>query len=495
MDSQNEAQDPGSRAESCPGTFETQTTDTDLTLLSHSLRSLDAHSDEDDEMRGNQTLSVNEILRDLNEASDTEKASVLKEMFPNTSDYSVSHTLQKCAGDVDRAMDELLNHAFFDSGELMDGEEAFRAPTKGIEAFSEDQARRRRKNKKNKKRHWNGQMIGEGDMRRSSSIPTSSSRVNPWQTGTKDIEMIAECTQLSKNTVGSVYHSNSASTPLTVAALLDAPMPSSHPNAKIEEHDARVRAHAYELGQEFPSIPPSRLASVVRLTFPSTTFARKLAKALTETRSGTGGIEVIPRYGPISRTDNGGSPREWSAVASTPRQSNNVSLAASPAQPRHVAAAHSALSSRAYDQASAAYRRGRSDHLMSGAAAYYSQVARDHAQAASEARGQAADQLVDSQSGSGVVDLHGVSVKDAVRIAKLRTERWWRGGARGVMGLDGRLIRNEGGRQRLEIVTGVGRHSRGGKGMIGPAVGRMLVNDGWQVQFEEGVVLVTGRRR
>jgi len=47
----------------------------------------------------------------------------------------------------------------------------------------------------------------------------------------------------------------------------------------------------------------------------------------------------------------------------------------------------------------------------------------------------------------------------------------------------------------LTIVTGVGKHSAGQKGVLGPAVFKALEKDGWRVIKREGAVVVTGVAR
>ena len=474
---------PSSHAGSCPGLLETRTDTTDLTSLSNDLKSLDVRSDDS-----------TEVLRyfepgDGGSRSEADKLSVLQEMFPDMKEHSIAYILQKCHSNIDRAMDELLNHAFFEAGELADGAKSVKISAKGIDAFSEDNAQRRARGKRKNKR--SGAAM-------SGSLPSSPTRAqaNSWQSGARDIEFIARCTRLAKNTVTSVFRENDGSTQRSIAAILDAPLPSNHPNVGLSEDDAVLKMHALELSQDFPSIPPSRLTSIVRLTHPSTSNAHELTSLYTS-RRGIGGLEIIPRYNaPLSDVKQPGE-QDWIAAPSPTRSSATpVALMGTPANALNTAAAHSALSERAFTQAQAAYRRGRSDKLMSGAAAYYSQIGRDHAQAASEARGQAADDLVNAQSSASYVDLHGVNVRDAVRIARQKTLAWWKSGAgKGQMGMDGRVTREEGSARALEIVTGVGRHSTGGRGVVGPAVGRMLVNEGWNVRFEEGVVLVSGKRR
>lgn len=123
---------------------------------------------------------------------------------------------------------------------------------------------------------------------------------------------------------------------------------------------------------------------------------------------------------------------------------------------------------------------------MAGAAAYYAEAGRNYNGLAKAASSAAADELVARQSDAGQLDLHGVNVKDALRISRERVTNWWhekqkiegRGGNRGVGG--------------YRIITGVGHHSEGGRGKLGPAVGKMLIREGWKVEVGSGVLVVRG---
>jgi len=85
------------------------------------------------------------------------------------------------------------------------------------------------------------------------------------------------------------------------------------------------------------------------------------------------------------------------------------------------------------------------------------------------------------------LDLHGVSVKDAVRIARERVTAWWVAlGDAKVAGAS---------KTEFRIVTGMGRHSEGGRGRLGPAVGKMLVREGWKIEIGEGLLAITGVAR
>ena len=83
----------------------------------------------------------------------------------------------------------------------------------------------------------------------------------------------------------------------------------------------------------------------------------------------------------------------------------------------------------------------------------------------------------------------GASVKDAVRISRERVTEWWvrECEERARSGTRGEIV---GGGYR--IVTGVGRHSEGGRGKLGPAVGAMLVREGWKIEVGGGVIVVRG---
>ncbi|KAI2825286.1 hypothetical protein CBS133816_8680 [Aspergillus niger] len=132
---------------------------------------------------------------------------------------------------------------------------------------------------------------------------------------------------------------------------------------------------------------------------------------------------------------------------------------------------------------------------MGGAAAYYSAVGRDHLERAKRNAAAAADALVDTQSTWNSLDLHGVSVQDAVRIASERVSEWW-----DSLG-DAKYSRGSGARDPIQggyrIVTGLGRHSHDGTSRLGPAVAKMLAREGWRVEIGAGVLTVVGvvRRR
>ncbi|KAI0687150.1 hypothetical protein C8T65DRAFT_676466 [Cerioporus squamosus] len=74
------------------------------------------------------------------------------------------------------------------------------------------------------------------------------------------------------------------------------------------------------------------------------------------------------------------------------------------------------------------------------------------------------------------IDLHGTVVKEAVAISREFVAQNWKG-------------------KPLRIITGRGRHSANGIGVLGPAVKNALAADGWRVDTFDGGVIVRGLAR
>jgi hypothetical protein len=405
------------------------------------------------------------------------KELLLAETFPTLRFDFIAYTLRKCDNDFGQATDELLNHVYFEDVKASPTEEL--AVAKGIDAFSEEshvpQRGKRHKGRRKQKISTSGYTSATNS---ESESPSSPQTTNKWLDGNRDVAFIASRTKLPTSTVSSLYHRNGASISATLLAMIEKNI-ADHRNG--HEPDADVVQNALQLVSDFPSINLEHAVALIRLSAPSTANAHELAKAFSMPSGGgrrtQGGLQVIPRYAPIHLSDP------------TPESSNLPILPAS-ALPRTTASL-SVARSEAFTQASGAYRRGKSDHLMKAAAGYYSQVGRDlnaNLKAMNEAD---ADALVSSQSSSTYLDLHGVSVHSATRIAKVRTQAWWDGlGEQRIPG-GGRRGAGDG----YRIITGLGRHSEGGRGKIGPAVVKTLVKEGWKVEVGSGELLVLGLAR
>lgn len=409
-------------------------------------------------------------------ASEEDKVRYLTEMFPSVDRFTIRHTLNKSDGDVDRAMDVLLNLAFFDE-QPSDEDGGKVSVPKGIDGFQEGSSgkgrKRKTKNKKNKNQELSSPVGSEFD---------ESPSINKWDAGLKDVDFIHSRTSpiLKRETVTSTYHANGASLPVTIRALATAHAPKDE--NKIHENPV-MAAQVAELTQEFPSITPITFAGLLYITRNSTSAANELAAALI-TRPMAPSVSQLIQFTatppPLDIEDETPSQRKREA-----RMIREFDRA------QGTAGAHFVAGAEAFSKASMAYRRGRSDRLMGGAAAYYSSIGRDHLERAKRNAAAASDALVDSQSTSTMLDLHGVSVQDAVRISSERVQDWWDslGDTKYMRAREGRAY------EGYRIITGVGRHSHDGTSRLGPAVFKRLVRDGWRVEVGEGVFTVLGVSR
>lgn len=471
-------------------TAASQSRETDSTSISNALSSLD-FEDRDGLAKQIDMPDVGKP-EDLEALDEDVKIMLLQEMFGgHASRYSIQHTLRKCNGKWNAAMEELLNHVYF--GEAEDSEDGGKLKTKGVEGFSEDNIVRRGRKTKAK-----GQKLRAMEERRAASLPSSpqesqSPASNKWQTSKEDVDFIATRTGIEILTVKSTYNEQGGKVPQTINALLKQTMEETK---KIVTDDDLVQANARDLGRDFPSIAPHYLAALIRLTHPSTSSAHELAKALTakpkDATASPGGIQVIPLYArpTISDIDPESNPRKTHSAG----PSQYPSSLASPVDPTTALRgnAYAAARAQAFAQASAAHRRAGSDRLMGGAAAYYSQLGRDLSALSFGASADAADALAQQQSSATQLDLHGIDVLNGVRIAQERVESWWdRLGERKVNGRQGAEERGEG----FRIVVGAGRHSEGGKGKLGPAVSKMLKSEGWRIEPAGPVIVVKGKMR
>ncbi|MCJ1316344.1 hypothetical protein MMC15_001665 [Xylographa vitiligo] len=459
------------RPQSWNGDALSRTEETDLTSLSHSV---DAFGLEDGEHR---EANRNQHDAELEELPISDKEALLTEMFPGLKPFDISYTLKKSRYSFAKTVEELLNQVFLLEEPSSDGEP--HVIPRGIEAFTQPSQRSR---KQKAKRRQNPTAP-----RRSSSTPapltekspnTPSTPSSKWDQAKADVDFLTQRTYLPAATIASTYHTYNTSLPATIHALCLLP---SITNPYISATDPLLATHAIDLAHAFPALSPALLRPLVHLTHPSTASAHDLAHALAATPSfPSPPPPFIPQY---TRPTLPASP----PLSTTPPpptgplpRTHALALAASLATTRATRLA----------QASTAHKISKSQPLMSAAAGYYASLGRDAGAASARYAARAADALVDAQSSRAQIDLHGVGVRDAVRIATERVQRWWDGGA-AEWAREGK-VQGEGG---FRVVVGVGRHSEGGRGRLGPAVGGALVRGGWRVEVGEGVLVVRGRAR
>jgi hypothetical protein len=416
---------------------------------------------------------------DLEEMSHGQKEEYLKNMFTTMRPYDISFVLKKCKGILCQAIDELLNLASLEE-ETKQSQNGQSLIPKSIDGFlSQENGGRGRKGKSKRQSRTT-------ESSRASSVASvlsdvSSGRPNVWRNSAEDVDFIFSKTKLAQKSIRSAYHANAASLPATIRALA---AESGATFSTLNELDPLMQLGFVELKHDFQYVPDSQLFGLLQLARNIPSAAHELAEVMISSPEPVqsvkvGGMAQYTLFTPTQDLDSD-SPRStspWTKI--------------DPSYTRAVAVSHGAAASVAYTKASAAFRRGKSDHLMNGAASYYADVGRERTKAAKASFAAAADAHVASQSTSRVLDLHGVGVADAVRIAQENVNIWWQslGDARYAPGGSGPA------RDGYRIVTGVGRHSKDGAPRIGPAVSRMLVRKGWKVEIGQGEATVYGKAR
>jgi hypothetical protein len=416
------------------------------------------------------------VEKDLENLPRDQQQEWLKNLFPSIAINHVFEVLDHCAT-LEQAVDELLNLSFVEEN-IDDAERQAQDLPKGIDGFAEGLRQQNRKGRsKMKARTTASAQASSNDSYSESSVPG-----NVWNTAIEDVEFICSRTKLQPQNVRSIYHANGARLSLTIKALADR---EATAYAKIEKPDEVLKLQIAEVKTDFSYISDAQIYGLLTLARNIPSAARELLEAMTANPSSITSTNLtnIAQYTPSPthlQADTTTSPvRSWTKIP-TPHTSST-----------HLSYLHSSAAHHAFTQASSAYRRSKSKPHYSGAAAYYSSVAHENLLAAKSHQQSIANAHVAAQSCGDVLDLQGVAVADGVRIALERAQTWWE-----ELG-DGRYISGGGGRMRqgLRIVVGVGTHSKGGRGRLGPAVAKALVREGWRVEVDGGEVRVTGKAR
>ncbi|KAJ6160922.1 hypothetical protein N7470_004318 [Penicillium chermesinum] len=411
--------------------------------------------------------------RELTGATPHKSVNNLLEMFPSLSRIDIELELKKNNGDVTKSMDVLLNQAFFD--ETKDAPEDIRINVpKGIDGFvTEDNVASRQSERKKKNKKYQKLDIKRG--RSSDCAP-----VNKWETGQADIDFIcSRALNASKTHVTSLYYAHSASLSSTIRAIALTKAPKTM--AEVDG-ESIIMTQIPELRAQFPSVEPTTLVGLLRLTRHMMSATQELAEAMVKATEVSAEDFVKLSMAPLSLEN----PEDVTDAKGHRRGAPSISYGFEEAKSRAESKFSAGRAAR--EQASQAARRARSNPLYGGAAAVYHERSREMREMAFQELAVASDWLVDQQSSSGDLDLHGVTVANGVRIARERVEAWWKGlgDAKHIRG------RAHGG---YKIITGVGIHSPDGTSRLGPAVSRMLVEEGWKVEINRGYLIVTGKAR
>jgi hypothetical protein len=401
------------------------------------------------------------------------KEAALIETFPCLKPFDIKWSLRKSNGNASLAIEDLLNQVFLEENG---------SRYRGIEGFSEtdlNPRQRKGKGRKARSRFTDDASSAASEV----DTPLLAKIDSKWDTARQDVEFISSRAQIPMQQVSTLYHSSGASVFATIRAIITA-----HTELKLTpKGDPNTSRQVQDLRRDFPAISFEDLIALVQLAHPSYTAAHELAEALvsrppTPLRTATP-IRLEFRLPPPDLSDPTATkqkPYGYNALHPSAAPSNTASQSPLSA----LSSDYRTLRDIAFDQAAAAYKKSKSDPLMGGAAAYYSSVGRDLDARTRAAVSAEADAMVASQSSDGVLDLHGVNVKEAVRITRDKVLLWW--ARRELSGSPA------GG---YKIVIGKGTHSVGGRSKLGPSVGGMLIREGWKVEVGSGVLVVTGQVR
>lgn len=309
----------------------------------------------------------------------------------------------------------------------------------------------------------------------------------------EDIGYVAERLDLPFDEVSLVYSQNQNSRSETIIFLLD-----QYISHGIESRDVEGKKRAEQLTQKFRHVPEKYMTTIIQVTGSISKFADDLAALLNKhysKQSRSHRLNLDYRLTPLPHEDieeQTASRPGWAAVSGSKASSAPTWLSSStPGSPELSDAllVSEKLSEKSRVSTNAAanlHRKGASNPLYRQAASYYSDRAREDSQRAQQATYVAANLHVEKQSSTFVVDLHGVTVRDGLRIARQRTEAWWQS--------LGDFKSTKAREQSLTIITGVGRHSAGGVSRLRQAVAAALLQDGWKIQVETGKFIIVGRR-
>lgn len=362
-------------------------------------------------------------------------------------------------------MDELLNH------ELIDEEKRLNAIVDHgdlgtVDDFFFDGTS---KHKKRRQKRQRGMLLkNELDPEVLSQKPA----VSRWDQINSDVDWITRVLSLPKSTVQSAYHSHSSSLPAALNALLE--------DTKWEDYRAAPdhEDHYARMIKSYPGLGANKIKDILNATKEQLSLANEVANVLSAWRPTIGAITSTLKHTSIEPKDR----------ARTEVAEEAVSSDLTAAECRARAAEYAERRDTAFRQAAAAYQRSKSDSLQGGTAMHYAEIGRGYDARMRSFNMRAAHLSASQKSGGDKtdLDLHGLSVHEALVVVKQGVNAWYSGTR---MLESGSLV------TPFRVVTGLGTHSVNGEARLLPAVRKYLEREGWKVTVSGGSILVTGLDR
>ncbi|KAF3936879.1 hypothetical protein ABW19_dt0205860 [Dactylella cylindrospora] len=403
-------------------------------------------------------------------------------MFPDLKLFTLKHTLDKCSGDTGRAIDELLNRSFLE-GEGEGG--------KGIDGFSEDSMIPAKR--KGKKKGKNMQQIGSIWEEIDAAAPGGNGPPSKWEQMQSEISYLSTKLNVPLAAATSVYHKQGSLSSALVTLI------ETYGEGNIKPEDALHVETINSIMAKHPRLLQSHVTGLVKLCKDDIAAAYKFSEVLNRrqlrkiaTNNQSGGQTPLSPISPTTPTSSSEDPWRTASSKRNPLSPKSPMTPTSPESPirpvmsYRVAAQAAQESADArheyYNKAAAAYRRSKSDHLMGAVATYYAEEGKGHGTRFKAYSDMAAEALVDGNSSEYTLDLHGVTVQQAIKITTERVTDWWVK----TNNTDQNVI------TPFHIITGIGSHSKNGESRLGPAVSKALVKGNWKIEVKHGHIRVLG---
>ncbi|KDE06368.1 hypothetical protein MVLG_03276 [Microbotryum lychnidis-dioicae p1A1 Lamole] len=442
----------------------------------------------------------------------------LSSVFPNESIELLQQHLESSSGDVEIVVDELLSSGLLK--EAQREETPLPPPTLNSPVVSKQQRKRIKAAQKASSTlsltstphlppHSPALSAASYDSTPSSPIIAARPIENRWASISSHASNLATLLHVSESRIVSTYHKSSSSLPLTLARLLHAltaERPFDSLSNKEEQSPIDLRD---SLGVVLPHLTEERLEMLLSSTEGDVADAMDLEATIQEIENSQGRLvwsEILQLDStePSQFTTTGPT---FSSTSSTTTASPITVVPNPRTQPvvqrkeRHTFTECSALELEYLHKRNLALRSA-ATHFQKGgigergAASYWAEESRKldakrkvwtERKAVALVRERA---LKDGMGGGRGLDLHGLTMNEAMAVTRDSLDEWWRVN-------HGALSPSP-----LRIITGVGMHSTNQVAILLPAVIKLLDREGWSWSYDNsfggagarGAVLVKGRK-
>ena len=431
----------------------------------------------------------------IDRLSDGEAFKFLRITFPGPSDTELRSVIASSGGDVRKAVDILLNNEYIRNTAESAKSQEVKPPRRDVQDESEEEEEsiwsQRRPGGVSRSKTFPSAAAKGPEFPSLGSSPSTSAWQNQksqspygsrsqspirskWDALDTQITFLSKSLSIPPSKVRSAFHVNASSLPRTLRDLLrDIP--------STGRVDADIVAN---LKATFKDVDEESIRKIVVGTKHDIDCSMDLCRILEHDKYYT--ATLLRPSAPPARSNYKPAPTKIGLEPTGPKVVDDGT--GSYEDMATLRSYYLEKRNEAFAAASQSYRQSKSDTLHSGVAAYYASIGRDYDTKYRTYSQLAANRLVASHSNSNTLDLHGVSVKDAVRIVEEAVTNWWS---------RVEVVRERGEVKAVEsfaIVVGKGDRQKGGS-RLGPPVAGWLRRNGWGFKEATGEFLVWGLRK